>query len=552
MATSSQRFPLSVLPRVPGLCLAQAAIDAETITFTLMSTQTPVPCPLCDAPTARRHSQYERTLADLPWGRHAVRLRLRVRRFRCPVPTCQRRVFTERLPTLVAPYGRRTLRLRAVLGVVALALGGEAGARLLERLSMPASPATLLRLIRQMAPPTPPVVQAIGIDDFALRRGRRYGTVIVDQERRRPLDLLPDRSAETLAAWLRRHETLTTITRDRSTEYARGIAAGAPQAVQILDRWHLHKNLREAVERVLNGQRQALPSIALPERQAQGPAPAALDDLAPPARARAERVQSHATRERRRQYEQVRTLYAQGVSLNDIKRRLGCSRGLVRRYAHADAFPERRPHPRQPSMLDPFEPYLHERWAQGARTALHLWREVRERGYPGSPKRVIQWVQQRREEPAPTTPGRHRRGVLQRIAAGPRRRRASIGQLTWLLLRDPDDLEAAEHTALAQLRAASPLLERTYALSQEFQRILRRRAPDALEAWFTQAAASDIPDLQTFAEGLAQERDALRQALVQPYSNGISEGFVNKIKVLKRQMYGRANVDLLRLRLLLA
>jgi transposase len=264
-------------------------------------------------------------------------------------------------------------------------------------------------------------------------------------------------------------------------------------------------------------------------------------------------VQSQAARaHRRQQYERVRALYAQGVSLNEIKRCLGCSRGLVRRYAHADAFPERRPHPRQSSMLDPYEPYLQERWNAGCRTARQLWREVREQGYPGSPKRVTQWVQQRREEPAPTTPGRYRRSVERRIAAGPRRRTASLAQLTWLLLRDPDDLDAAERTALAHLRAASPLIEQTYGLSQEFQRILRQRTPDALDTWFEQAAASGIPDLQTFADGLAQERETLHNALVQPYSNGISEGFVNKIKVLKRQMYGRANVDLLRLRLLLA
>lgn len=224
----------------------------------------------------------------------------------------------------------------------------------------------------------------------------------------------------------------------------------------------------------------------------------------------------------------------------------------MRRYAHADAFPERRPHPRQASMLDPYEPYLQERWNAGCHTARQLWRELRERGYPGSPKRVTQWVQQRREEPAPTTPGRYRRSVARRIAAGPRQRTASIRQLTWLLLRDPDDLDPDERTALAAVRTASPVIEQTYGLSQQFQHLLRHRTPDALNAWFERAAASGIPDLQTFADGLAQGREALQQALVQPYSNGISEGCVNKLKVLKRQMYGRTKVDLLRLRLLLA
>jgi transposase len=393
----------------------------------------------------------------------------------------------------------------------------------------------------------------IGVDDFALRRGQRYGTVIVDQERHRPIDLLPDRTAETLAAWLRGQDTLTTITRDRSTEYARGIAASAPHVVEVLDRWHLHKNLREAVERVLSGQQQAVQGLTLPARDGAGTATLRERVLAPPPRSRPEQAKRQAKWEqRRRRYEAIRALHSEGVSLRVIGRRLGCSRWLVRRAITADAAPERHPNRRVPSMLDPFEPYLQQRWAQGCHTALQLWRELRERGYPGSRKRVTQWVQQRREAPAPTTPRRYRQTVATRIAAGPRWRTASVGQLTWLLLREPDDLAAAEGTVLAQMRQASPLIERAYPLIREFLRILRQRTPEALDAWFARVAASDVVDLQTFADGLQGDREALRQALVQPYSNGISEGFVNKIKLLKRQMFGRANFDLLRLRVLLA
>ncbi len=311
----------------------------------------------------------------------------------------------------------------------------------------------------------------------------------------------------------------------------------------------MHRNLREVVERVLHQQRQSLPDITLPARGERGLAADSAGALAPPPRSRAEHAGRQAKRaQRRHRYEAIRALHREGVSMRAIGRRLGCSRWLVRRAVTADAVPDWGANRRVPSMLDPFEPYLRQRWAEGCRTAMQLWRELRERGYPGSRKRVMQWVQQCREAPAPTTPRRYRPAVAQRIAAGPRWRTASISQLTWLLLREPDDLEAAEGTALSQMRQASAVIDQAYPLIREFLRILRQRTPRDLDAWFASVAASGIADLHTFADGLRHEGEPLRQALVQPYSNGISEGFVNKIKALKRQMFGRANVDLLRRR----
>jgi transposase len=168
-------IPRQILPSVPGLRVDGAAIDSTTVQLAVATTQFPAICPLCATETTRLHSHYTRTMADLPWGGHTVRVQLRARRFRCSLPTCRRRVFTERLPLLVAPYARRTVRLRTILQVVAVALGGEGGARLLDRLAMPASAATLLRAIRQ-APLPSHEGSVIGVDDFALRRGQRYGS----------------------------------------------------------------------------------------------------------------------------------------------------------------------------------------------------------------------------------------------------------------------------------------------------------------------------------------------------------------------------------------
>jgi transposase len=526
------------------LRIDEVAIDATTIRLTLATSQLPVTCPLCMSVTTRLHSHYERTLTDLPWGGQTVRLHVRVRRFRCAVPSCRRRIFTERIPLLVAPSARRTVRVRALLQLVAVALGGEVGARLLDRLLLPASAATLLRAIRQ-APLPHHEGTVIGVDDFALRRGQRYGTVIVDLARHRPLDLLPDRTASTLAAWLRECP-VTLIARDRSTEYAQAIATGAPHATEVLDRWHLHQNIREAVERVLNRHQQAIGVITLPQRAI----PAEDRDFNPPARSRGERVFRAAQRaQREERYRAVHDLQAKGISWREIGRQLGLSRWRVRRFASAAVFPERHANRRLPSMLDPYLPYLVGRWADGCRNGMQLWREVRERGYPGSPKRVRQWVQQRRTEPAPTDPAPHDARALR---PSPRVRAASTRRLSWLMVRDPAVLTGEELAAIALMATRSAEIARAYDLTQAFVGMLRERTDEALDAWFAAVATSGLADLQTFASGLQREEPALRNALLLPWSNGMTEGFVNKIKTIKRQMYGRASPDLLRRRVLLA
>jgi transposase len=199
------------------------------------------PCPLCHTPATRVHSRYHRALADVPWGAYAVRIQLQVRKWFCDMSTCPRRIFTERLPTVVAPWARRTLRLAHRLLAYGLALGGEAGARLAASLGLAPSPATLLRLVQAAAAPAPVTPRIIGVDEWAWRRGQRYGTILVNLEDHRVLDLLPERSAESVAAWLAQHPTVRVICRDRGALYADGIHRGAPQAVQVVDRFHLVK-----------------------------------------------------------------------------------------------------------------------------------------------------------------------------------------------------------------------------------------------------------------------------------------------------------------------
>lgn len=366
---------MTLLPKAPGLKLENAAIDAEAVEFTLTSTRLPVTCPVCDQQTARLHSHYRRTVADLPWGGRHVRVVLNVRKFRCAEPECPRKIFTERLPSLVEPHARKTTRLREVLELVGFALGGKAGARLVRRLGMRASPTALLRYVRGAAIADLPAPEVIGVDDFGLRRGRKAATIVVDLERHRPIDLLPDCSASTLANWLEAHPSAQTISRDGAREYARGIADGAPDALQIADRWHLLKNLREVLQKVLEREWKLLVILGEVSDEAPGTANEhvhpveqananagekgiSIDDLLG-SYSWANRKERRRRQERRavrlEQYQRAVELKKRGMTVKDISEEVGVGVRALYRWFAAGSFPERQPRrdkgPRLPKQV---------------------------------------------------------------------------------------------------------------------------------------------------------------------------------------------------------
>jgi transposase len=533
----------------PSLAVAVVALsgrDEGGVRIALASSRPSVACPVCGSNSQRVHSRYRRLLADLPWQGLTVQLDLEVRRFFCEVAACPRRTFAEQFPGLAAVRGRRSDRLTTLLGSIGLALGGEPGALLVADLGLTTSPDTLLRLVRALSAPATTPVRVLGVDDWAKRRGQRYGTILVDLERHEVIDLLPDREAATLATWLKQHPEVRIISRDRASAYAEGARQGAPQAIQVADRFHLLKNVGAALERVLRGQPAALRAAAQPDEPetvlASAMVPAAEPPSEPPLPAPSEQRRSLGARRLQARYERVVALAAAGQGVRAIRRETGLSRMTIRKYLRAAACPARSP---RASLLAPgsrWEKLLRERWDAGCQNAFTLWEDLRAAGFPGSAGTVRRHVGAWREVRGRLGRPPARSGAPATPAPSPV---PSPRQVKWWLLGAPEELKDEQRAYLRRLLDVVPLLATAQEVALEFGRVVRERDLAALSEWLKQAEASGVAELRSVAVGMQRDRAAIEAALLLPWSQGQTEGQVTRLKLVKRAMYGRGGLDLL-------
>jgi len=517
-----------VLPHLAGVVVQAAEVTGGRVRIWARVRAEGARCPHCGQFSARVHSGYERRLADAPAGGQPVTIRLAVRRFFCGNPGCGAVTFAEQVPGLTARRARRTPLLARMLTAIALALAGRAGARLAGTLGLPAGRSSLLRLVMALPDPPAGAVTVLGVDDFAFRRGRDYGTILVNAQTGRPVDLLPDRRAATLAGWLKEHPGIEVICRDRAGAYADGARQGAPQAVQVADRWHLYHNLAGHAEKTVARHRHCLQETS-PQQQAPGPGAAGRQQ--PP-------EESALAARTRQRYEQVQALQARGMGISAIMSRTGLARPTVRRFTRAATVDELLAGAGRgrPSLLDDYQPYLRQRWDEGCTSARTLHAELRQRGYTGSYGAVANYVLPFRRAAAPPA-----------VPAPPAAR-----DLARWILTSPAGLRDDEKRELTRARERCPHLDALAGHVTEFAKILTGRHGSRLGQWITAVEADDQPHLHSFARGLRQDHAAVLNGLTLPWNSGIVEGNVNRLKMIKRQMYGRAAFPLLRKRVLLS
>jgi transposase len=536
----------ALFPHLSSYRFCGIAIGNDQLTFMLQPRIGWSRCPACNKRSHRVHSRYVRTLSELPVCGLRLSLILYVRRFRCARSRCARAIFCERLTGLALPYARSSNNYRKSVQIIGLSTGGNEGARVAHSLRMKTSSSTILRRVHEATACEAGSVRVLGVDDWAFRKGTTYGTILCDLERGCVVDLLSERSAEVLSHWLSKHPEVEIISRDRGGIYAQGASAGAPQAKQVADRFHLLQNLTEVMRRVLDRQHSALNEASKDERN---PSPEPAVAAEPIEQRRQEAVPTPTPSQQRRQalYERIKELANAGLSIRAISRDLTVHRATVRRFLQADAAPPISAHrpPISATVLSGYSDTIDALLAEGETNMMSIYKEIKKAGFPGSARPVYRYIRKYHPD---VKMRKHRSSEQQAARVAAQRKPLTPRSATWILLKDEKDVTEREGRLRRRLEELSPEIRKSAELAWRFAGIVRSRKPDEFDTWLAAAEASGVPEFNNFAKGLRRDYDAVRAGLTLKWSNGPVEGHINRLKLVKRCMYGRGSLELLKRR----
>lgn len=523
-----------IFPHLRGFRLLTFCREPERLVVTCERITPSARCPLCGKAAHRVHSRYQRTVADVPIQQTAVLLVLHVRKFYCDLPTCPRRIFTERLPQVTAPHGRFSFALQHWLARVGQEYGGAPGARGAKLLGLRVSGRVILRLLQALPLPAFPAPRVIGLDDWAWKRRERYGAIVVDLERGKPIALLAERSRACVQQWLKRHPSIQIVARDRSKEFAAAITAALPKAQQVADRWHLAANLTEHLNKVVTARWKHLttaarPEVAVPEQALVAPPPPEHRPSAGEAR-----------------YQQVLALAQAHLPTRLIAQRVGVSTRTIERWLAQQHGPHTAVRKPRRSPLDWTTLYLHQRWEAGERNGTVLWEELKAQGYRGSQRSVYPRLGRWR------TASRRRSSAadLASVPLSPLEALSPSKVIGWIIAR-PETLTPEAKQGLENVCQLDSFIGQARDLTQRWLYFIRSHTSEGLDAWLKEMRDSGLPAFVAFARSVEQDKASIIAGLTLPYSTSPVEGHINRLKLIKRQAYGQASLPYLQRRFLL-
>lgn len=521
-------IPEALLPKISNFELERLELVENRLNLIAKTAQLSSVCPLCNTISLKAHSSYTRKLSDLPWAGLEVKVILKVHKFFCQNDNCGRKIFSQRFDGL-SPYSRRTERQTFQLLAVGIAAGGNRGAKLSLKLGMPISTSTILRLLNAQTVPNHETPRVLGVDDWAIRKGQNYGTILVDLEKQKPIDLLVGRDTEVLQKWLEEHPGVEIISRDRASAYSEAANNAAPDAIQIADRWHLLKNLKDAIKRMLNKHNQASRKVAIEIAEQESICNGSCSNSAkkehkePRTREKAANVveKKPAPSKYELNFKAVKKLQKEGISKRAISRQLGVNRQTVSKYFEYDEYPKKIIPSGPESKAHKYGEYLKKRWEEGKHNYHELWREITKLGFDGAFISVYRYMVKK----FPTA--KNKDGKTK-----PAIKVYSARRLSYLLCRDKDKLKPKEDKYLQLLFNHCPEAKTANSLALRYRDILVNQNADLLDKWIEDAIDSGKEVLQNFAKNLMTDYDAIKNACTLEWSNGqvgVSSGYAQKV-----------------------
>jgi len=514
---------MKALFSLSGIRLGTPHIIDFKIHVPARSIQKTAKCPCCAKRSKYIHSSYVRVLRDLPMSTRCVSINLTARKFFCKNPDCKRMIFTEQPGDEIKAYSRMTNRTR----------------QRLQSISLPVSPSTALRFVDSLPIPLIDKVRVLGIDDWAYRKGLSYGTLLVNIETRQAIDLLEGRDGVALKKWLKQHPEVETVTRDRASSYSSAVSAVLPNAEQVADRFHLLANLSDSVYEVIRHEYRDLSNSLLEDSPPQVTIAPDISDEEPtkgPGKEKGEMNDYFKAR-----FDKVKEMLKDGVSVKSIAKSLQMSRNTVRRYSKMDILLNKGIHIR--NNYNEYKEIIEREFSEG-KNITTIFDSITKAGFKGGKS---SFYEQFKDHPMRTNPETKTLTVVKQRLMSPRK----IAR--YLRFADLSKIENNfEREIMISLFSKNTILEKLRLQILSFKDLLLGNDDSLLEDWMNKTWAIGKFQLQSFVRGLRSDIKAVRNAIKTNWSNGQVEGQVNRLKSIKRQMYGRASFELLRRKVILS